>query len=144
MSTETQSAHLSLNFDELHQALEAQPIRPGQLIEATITQIGDDDVELEFESGSGRVPRAELAQDVKIGDKATYFVSDFVDGAFLFSKTKADRPDIWAWLESMVESGLPTRVQIVGETRGGLAVSLHGMKAVLDTRDLAVGHASNI
>ena len=101
--------------------------------------MGEAETTIESAAGSGTVPTSELGADAHVGDSALYFLEERADTGLIFSKSKADHLDTWNRLEKLIKARTPVTVTVIGENRGGLSVSLHGMKALLDTRDIDPG-----
>ena len=140
MSTEaTNPSSNQSTFERLFNEIEAHPVRPGDLIEGTILQLGATETTIASSAGEGIVQTSELGSDAQVGDSALYFLEERTESGIVFSRSKADHLGTWNRLEAIIKTRTPVTVTVIGETRGGLSVSLYGLKAILDTRDIDPG-----
>jgi|GEM_PF-868406 len=142
-STSPQDGQKTLTINEIAAQLESGSIRPGALIEGTLGEKEGDFFTVALDEATGRVPADEVA-DQEPGAVCIFFVEDVGDEQLQLSLHKAERLKIWNWLEEQRESGTAVSATVISESRGALAVEVHGLKALLAHRDLEAGTPRDI
>jgi small subunit ribosomal protein S1 len=126
------------SFAELfEQSLRA--IKSGQVVSGTILRVDADHVLVDIGYKSeGLIPTWEFADEqglvrIKTGDPIEVMVEEVEDesGIILLSKEKADRLRVWDDLSKAEEEDQDVEGVITGRVKGGLSVSLRGVKAFL-------------
>lgn len=128
------------NFAQLlKQSLEQTDLRPGAVINATVTQVGDDTVVVNAGLKSDAViPVEEFFDDrgqlhVKLGDVVKVVVETIEDGfgETRLSHEKAKRAQAWITLEEAYEKKDTVQGVITERVKGGFTVSVHSIRAFL-------------
>jgi small subunit ribosomal protein S1 len=126
------------SFAELfEQSLRA--IKSGQVVSGTILRVDADHVLVDIGYKSeGLIPTWEFADEqglvrIRTGDPIEVMVEEVEDesGIILLSKEKADRLRVWDDLSNAEEEDQDVEGVITGRVKGGLSVSLRGVKAFL-------------
>jgi small subunit ribosomal protein S1 len=126
------------SFAELfEQSLRA--IKSGQVVSGTILRVDADHVLVDIGYKSeGLIPTWEFADEqglvrIRTGDPIEVMVEEVEDesGIILLSKEKADRLRVWDDLSKAEEEDQDVEGVITGRVKGGLSVSLRGVKAFL-------------
>lgn len=116
----------------LFDSLAAQPVKAGTRLTAPVTQVTEDFVIVALEGAEGRLPISEVAGSPKAGDALDVYVEEVTEeGDILLSSEKAARLALHDRLEQAVTSGEQVTATLLAATRGGLAVSVLGVKAFL-------------
>jgi small subunit ribosomal protein S1 len=126
------------NFAELFEQ-SLRTIRSGQVVSGTILQLDSEHVLVDIGYKSeGQIATWEFADPngvvrVKPGDTVDVMVEEVEDenGIILLSKEKADRLRVWDDLSNAHEADEVVEGVITGRVKGGLSVSLRGVKAFL-------------
>ncbi|ABA89908.1 RNA-binding S1 domain protein [Syntrophotalea carbinolica DSM 2380] len=122
------------NFaDMLEQSLAGiQPLAPGQQVEATVLQIGDQWIFLDVgQKGEGVLDRRELADEegqlnVAQGDRIKVFFLSRAGGELRFTTRLASGSAGAAQIEEAWRSGIPVDGRLEKEVKGGFEVRLAG------------------
>lgn len=128
------------NFAELlKQSLEQSDLRPGSVVDATITHIGNDNVIVNAGLKSDAIiPIEEFYDDrgqldVKLGDAVKVVVETIEDGfgETRLSREKAKRAEAWRLLEKAYEGKETVQGVITERVKGGFTVSVNSIRAFL-------------
>ncbi len=114
-------------------------IKEGDVVIGTILRADADNVLVDVGYKSeGLIPTWEFANgkgiaDIELGQKVEVVVEEAENemGMVMLSKEKADRLRVWDKLSASYENGDVVEGVITGRVKGGLAVSLMGVKAFL-------------
>ena len=125
---------------ELETLLSAQPVHAGQVVDATVTAVADEQVTVEIaEAGSADIRAAEfrlLGESVAVGDAVRVYV-DWVtsDGSLQLSRQKANGLDLWSTLVNAAANRSPIKATVLAQADDGFTVDI-GTKAFVAGRDL--------
>ena len=114
-------------------------IRDGEVVKGTVLSVDPDHVLVDIAYKSeGLIPTYEFANErgqvhLKPGDQVEVMIEQVEDddGQILLSKEKADRLRVWDRLSNAYETQNVVEGAITGRVKGGLQVSLMGVKAFL-------------
>jgi small subunit ribosomal protein S1 len=126
------------SFEELFEQ-SLRTIKGGQVVSGKVLRIDPEHVLVDIGYKSeGLIATWEFADErgvvqIKPGDSVDVMVEEVEDenGVILLSKEKADRLRVWDVLSSAYENDEVVEGVITGRVKGGLAVSLKGVKAFL-------------
>ena len=126
------------SFEELFEK-SLRPIKSGQVVSGTILRVDAEHVLVDIGYKSeGLIPTWEFADDqgivrITTGDPIDVMVEEVEDdtGAVRLSKEKADRVRVWDDLSNAEQEDQDVEGVITGRVKGGLSVSLRGVKAFL-------------
>ncbi len=135
------------------QARRSRKLRPGEVVEGKVVQIGRDSVFVDVGTTTeARIDRAELEDKkgnlhVKLGDvlRASVASASDVHGVVLVMALgrAQGRPDT-AQLESALESGLPVEGSVTKVVKGGLEVQIGGIRAFCPASQVDVNYVSEL
>lgn len=74
-----------------------------------------------------------------VGTNARFMVEVITSDSASLSLRKAELLSLWDWIQEQVASGAPIEAKVLSETRGGFALDIRGLKALLAERDLTPG-----
>jgi small subunit ribosomal protein S1 len=134
----TESPEQEERFEELFER-SLRTIRGGQVVTGTVLRVDPEYVLVDIAYKSeGMIPTWEFADErgvarVSTGDVVEVMVEEVEDdgGVITLSKEKADRLRIWDDLSSAHSNDEVVEGVITGRVKGGLSVSLRGVKAFL-------------
>lgn len=161
---ETMEKEMSLGVDETLNATGAemeedfasllsavpQRLEEGMLLKARIVEVRDDGafVNIGWKSDI-QIPLAELSNEqvasakqlVKVGDEIEVMVipSKDPDEPFLLSKRRADQEMLWERLADSLEQGSTVNGEVTRVIKGGLELSIHGLRAFLPASQVGLG-----
>lgn len=125
-------------------------VRPGQLVEGTVVEIGADSVFLDIGAKSeGRIDRPQLvdkdgALKVKVGDKLRATVASVSgDGIHLVVAIGKAGIDTQA-LELALQSGVPVEATVTKAVKAGLEVELGSVRAFCPASQVDLGFAQDL
>ncbi|MGE5604256.1 MAG: 30S ribosomal protein S1, partial [Bacteroidota bacterium] len=146
----------SVPMDEALQIAEERlaNLEPGQIIEAKVVLVRDDAVFVDIGGKSDyTIPLAELttapvtsARDVvKSGDLIKVMVTKAGDEEkILLSKRRADEEGVWQDLKEAFENQRIVSGSVTGVVKGGLNVTLMGVRAFMPASHATLGRSQNI
>lgn len=132
--------YMNENFAQLlKESLERIDLRPGSVITATITHVGDDSIIVNAGLKSDAIiPIEEFLDDrgqlqVKLGDDVKVVVETIEDGfgETRLSREKAKRAEAWRILEKAYEGKETVQGVITERVKGGFTVSVNSIRAFL-------------
>ncbi|MDC0671695.1 30S ribosomal protein S1 [Nannocystis radixulma] len=125
-------------------------VRPGQLVEGPVVEIGADSVFLDIGAKSeGRIDRAQLLDKdgnlkVKVGDKLRATVASVsTDGVQLVVAIGKGGIDTQA-LELALQSGVPVEATVTKAVKAGLEVELGSVRAFCPASQVDLGFAQDL
>lgn len=134
-----------LTMDELLAGSDVQPLKPGDVLEATITSIKKNEIWLDLGPyGIGVVMRREIGygQKLEVGQKVNASMVDpeIEDGYALLSLKKAAKDRGWDELVRISEDGEIIEVMAYDANRGGLLIELEGIRGFMPVSQLSADH----
>jgi len=126
------------SFAELFESSQSL-VKEGQVVSGTVLSVDPDHVLVDVGCKSeGMIATWEFADDdgvarIQVGQKVDVLVeqSENEDGVIVLSKEKADRLRVWDHLQSAYDNSEVVEGVINGRVKGGLSVTLKGVKAFL-------------
>ncbi len=114
-------------------------VKEGEVVRGTVLRVDADHVLVDIDYKSeGLIPTYEFANErgqvrLKPGDQVEVMIEQVEDddGQILLSKEKADRLRVWDQLSNAYDTQNVVEGAITGRVKGGLQVSLMGVKAFL-------------
>ena len=76
-----------------------------------------------------------------VGTNALFMVEVMESESASLSLRKAELLSLWDWIQEQVASEAPVEATVLSETRGGFALNIRGLKALLADRDLTPGRS---
>lgn len=146
----------SVPMDEAMQIAEERlgNLEPGQIIEAKVVLVRDDTVFVDIGGKSDyTIPLAELTtapvtsarEVVKSGDLIKVMVTKTGDeDKILLSKRRADEEKVWQDLKEAFNSQKIVSGSVTGVVKGGLNVTLEGVRAFMPASHAALGRPQNL
>lgn len=146
----------SVPMDETMQIAEERlgNLEPGQIIEAKVVLVRDDAVFVDIGGKSDyTIPLAELTtapvtsarEVVKSGDLIKVMVTKTGDeDKILLSKRRADEEKVWQDLKEAFNSQKIVSGSVTGVVKGGLNVTLEGVRAFMPASHAALGRPQNL
>jgi|JI10StandDraft_1071094.scaffolds.fasta_scaffold31843_5 small subunit ribosomal protein S1 len=136
--TDTAPARTDRPIFALFEAMAAQPAKAGTRVSAPVARVTEDFIIVSFGTAEGRVPVGEVTNVPKPGETIEVYVEEITDeGDILLSPEKAARLALHDRLEQAVAQGEQLTATVLSASRGGLAVSVLGVKAFLPQNRLA-------
>lgn len=134
-----------MTMDELLAGSDLQPLKPGDVIEATVTSIKKNEVWLDLgPHGIGVVMRREIGygQKLEVGQTINASVVDpeIEDGYGLLSLKKAAKDRGWDELVRIVDDSEIIEVSPYDANRGGLLIELEGIRGFMPVSQLSADH----
>lgn len=135
----------TLTMDELLASSSVEAIKPGDVVEGTITSIKKHELWVDLGAhGVGVVLRREIGhgQQLEEGQKVTVSVIDpeLDEGHALLSMRRAVKDRGWEELERIFAEQEIIEIMPYDANRGGLLVELEGIRGFLPVSQLAAGH----
>jgi len=135
----------TLTMDELLDSTDIKRLKPGDVVEGTITSVRKHEVWVDLgANGVGVIMRREIGYGQKLaeGDKVTTSVVDqeMDEGYALLSMKRAVKDRGWDELKRVHEASEVIDVVPYDANRGGLLVELEGIRGFLPVSQLAAGH----
>jgi len=135
----------TLTMDELLDSTDIKRLKPGDVVEGTITSVRKHEVWVDLgANGVGVIMRREIGYGQKLaeGDKVTTSVVDqeMDEGYALLSMKRAVKDRGWDELKRVHEDQEVIDVVPYDANRGGLLVELEGIRGFLPVSQLAAGH----
>lgn len=135
----------AVTMDDLLASTEIKQLKPGDVIEGTITSVKKHEVWVDLgANGVGVVMRREIGfgQKLEEGEKVTTSVVDpeMDEGHALLSMKRAAKDRGWDELQRLFDSQDIIDVSPYDANRGGLLVELEGIRGFLPVSQLAAGH----
>lgn len=146
----------SVPMDEAMQMAEERlgNLEPGQIIEAKVVLVRDDAVFVDIGGKSDyTIPLAELTtapvtsarEVVKSGDLIKVMVTKTGDeDKILLSKRRADEERVWQDLKEAFDSQRIVSGSVTGVVKGGLNVTLEGVRAFMPASHATLGRSQNL
>ncbi len=136
---------MTLTMDDLLAGSDVQPLKTGDVIEATITSIKKNELWLDLgPHGIGVVMRREIgpSQKLEVGSKVNASVvdSEIEEGYSLLSLKKAAKDRGWDDLAQIAETGEIIEVVPYDANRGGLLIELGGIRGFMPVSQLSADH----
>lgn len=136
---------MTMTMDELLASSDIQPLKSGDVIEATITSIKKNELWLDLgPHGIGVVMRREIgpSQKLEVGSKVSASVVDteIEEGYSLLSLKKAAKDRGWDDLALIAETGEIIEVVPYDANRGGLLIELGGIRGFMPVSQLSADH----
>jgi len=134
-----------LTMDELLAESDLKSLKPGDVIEATITSIRKHEIWLDLgPHGIGVVMRREIGhgQTLEVGQTVSASVVDpeIEDGYALLSLRKAAKDRGWDELKRVLDDQEVIEVIAYDANRGGLLIELEGIRGFLPVSQLSADH----
>jgi 4-hydroxy-3-methylbut-2-enyl diphosphate reductase len=140
--------------ENMEDAMDVKPIRPGEVVKGTVVQVSDDEVLVDVGAKSeGVIPIKELScyevnspQDVvQVGDEIEVLIlkTEDSDGRIILSKERADAEAAWSELEKHLENEEPVKGVIREVVKGGLLVDV-GLRAFLPASLVEMGYVEDL
>lgn len=134
--------------------LSRKKLRPGEVVEGTVVQIGRDSVFVDVGAvAEGRIDRGELEDkqgnlQVKVGDvlKASVASVSDIHGPVLvlaLGRGKQGQPDV-SQLESAKENAIPVEGTVTKAVKGGLEVQVAGLRAFCPASQIDVNYVAEL
>ncbi len=135
----------TLTMDELLESTDIAQLKPGDVIEGTITSVHKHEVWVDLgPNGVGVVMRREIGHGQKLeeGEKVTTSVVDpeLDEGYALLSMKRAAKDRGWDELQRVFDDQEIIEISPYDANRGGLLVELEGIRGFLPVSQLAAGH----
>ncbi len=132
-------------MDELLASTDIKELKPGDVIEGTVTSVRKHEVWVDLgANGMGVVMRREIGHGVRL-EEDQQVVTSVVDpetdeGFALLSMRRAAKDRGWDELERVFEKQETIEVMPYDANRGGLLIELEGIRGFLPVSQLAAGH----
>ena len=134
---------------------EIQELERGTIVTGTVVSVSRDEVFVDIGyKGEGAITLKELAYPipsdardiVKVGQEINVYVinADNTDGLVHLSKVKADQIGAWEQLEQAAAANEPIEVQVTEVVKGGLAVSVAGIRGFIPASQVALRFVENL
>ncbi len=135
----------TVTMDELLASSDVQLLKPGDVVEGTITSVKKHEVWVDLGAhGVGVVLRREIGQgqQLEVGQKVTTSVVDpeMEEGFALLSVKRAAKDRGWDEIQRIADAGEVIEVTAYDANRGGLLIELEGIRGFLPVSQLAAGH----
>jgi small subunit ribosomal protein S1 len=135
----------ALTMDELLAATDIPQLKPGDVVEGTITSVHKHEVWVDLgPNGVGVVMRREIGhgQKLEVGEKVTTSVVDpeLDEGYALLSMKRAAKDRGWDELQRVFDDQEIIEISPYDANRGGLLVEMEGIRGFLPVSQLAAGH----
>lgn len=132
-------------MDELLASTDIPQLKPGDVIEGTITSVHKHEVWVDLgPNGVGVVMRREIGhgQTLEVGEKVTTSVVDpeLDEGYALLSMKRAAKDRGWDELQRVFDDQEIIEISPYDANRGGLLVEMEGIRGFLPVSQLAAGH----
>jgi small subunit ribosomal protein S1 len=139
------SKKATLTMDDLLKDSTVQILKPGDVVEGSITSVKKHEVWVDLGPyGVGVVMRRELGQGQKLepGQKVTTSIVDpeLEEGYALLSVRRAAKDRGWDELQKIFDNHEIIEISPYDANRGGLLVELEGIRGFLPVSQLAAGH----
>jgi small subunit ribosomal protein S1 len=133
---------------EVAELLEAQPIKAGSLLRASVTAVSAEAITLSLEGdrSQGAIPPAKVSPREfdtapAVGDAFHAYVNRVTDdGTLSVSPAKARALALWDRLLSAAKDNASVEGRVLAEQRGGVSVEVEGLKAFCPRRQLDLAH----
>lgn len=129
---------MELNEMERLYAETFQSIEEGMILKGKILALRPDGIIVDMGYKSeGFIPIMEFSEEelasLRVGSDIEAYVEEIVDseGIVNLSKNRATKIKTWELLSEALQSGAPVEGKIVGKTKGGFSVDIHGVIAFL-------------
>ncbi len=122
-------------------------IREGEIVNATVLQVTENAVILEFGFKSeGSVAQDEFKEVPQVGEEVEVLLESLEDddGIVVLSKKKADFLRVWEKIKEAYEDDRPVKGTLVRKIKGGVTVDLMGVDAFLPGSQIALRRVPNI
>lgn len=135
----------ALTMDELLESTDIPQLKPGDVVEGTITSVHKHEVWVDLgPNGVGVVMRREIGhgQKLEVGEKVTTSVVDpeLDEGYALLSMKRAAKDRGWDELQRVFDDQEIIEISPYDANRGGLLVEMEGIRGFLPVSQLAAGH----
>lgn len=132
-------------MDELLATSDIQPLKSGDVVEGTITEVKKNEIWVDLGArGVGVVTRREIAraQDLKEGEPVTVSIiePETDEGYVMLSMRRAAKDRGWDELQRLFEAQEIIEINPYDANRGGLLVEVEGIRGFLPVSQLAAGH----
>ncbi|EAX46538.1 hydroxymethylbutenyl pyrophosphate reductase [Thermosinus carboxydivorans Nor1] len=141
-------------FDQLLDQ-DMKPLEPGVILKGRVVGVRKDEVFVDIgHKGEGVIPLTELAYPVpenasdvvSEGDEIDVYVlaPEGDDGPVKLSKVKADNIVAWEKLQAAAQANETVTGKVTAVVKGGLAVSLYGVRGFVPASQVAVQHVADL
>ncbi|MBU0552612.1 S1 RNA-binding domain-containing protein, partial [Myxococcota bacterium] len=123
---------------DLYDYFEAQSIRAGEIRAGFVKGIEGEDILIDLGlDRPGRLPKEDaIGQRFAEGEEFEFYLEEIRTDAILLSFSKSKRLRLWERIEGLYKKNEQVNVRGLARVRGGVSVSLFGVKATLPDKEL--------
>ncbi len=135
----------TMTMDELLATSDIQPLKSGDVVEGTITELKKNEVWIDLGAhGVGIVTRREMARSSELKEDEPVTVSvidpETDEGYVVLSMRRAAKDRGWDELQRLHDAQEIIEINPYDANRGGLLVEVEGIRGFLPVSQLAAGH----